>query len=242
MDEATFLIVVRDQKGPVAEEILELSRQERPKRDKWASAVRQQIETDWREGWELFDAVVFSSQQSGLLLGRRSSEVDDEYSAVRLALLALHATAVSTVQEIGVLLRTGFWAGAAGRWRSLHELAVTSRIIAEYGPHIAQRYLDHGFVVQTRRLVEFYAGHGRGPVDLDELRRRQAEADRLITIHVSNEVRGPFHMEYGWAATLMPYGKKQPSVRIRPTLVELENLPTRQETGCWSRRPMGSSM
>jgi hypothetical protein len=216
--------LLEDQKGPLADDILELSRGERTKRDERASDVRRKVENDWREGWELFDAVVFSAQQSGLLLGRRSSEIDDEYIAVRLALLALHATAASTVQEIGVLLRAGFWAGAAGRWRSLHELAVTSRIIAEYGPPIAQRYLDHGFVVQTRRLAEFYAVHGRGPVDPDELRRRQAEAAKLVTTHTSNEVRGPFHIEYGWAATLMPYAKKDPSARVRPTLVELEKL------------------
>jgi hypothetical protein len=224
VDIAKFLSAVQKQKGPLAEDILEISKSERTKRDERTSGVCRQIENDWREGWELFDAVVFSAQQSGLLLGRRSSEIADEYSAVRLALLALHATAVSTVQEIGVLLRAGFWAGAAGRWRSLHELAVTSRIIAEYGPHIAQRYLDHGFVVQTRRLVEFYAQHGRAPVNPDELRRRQAEADRLVITHASNEVRGPFHMEYGWAAILMPHGRKHPSGRIRPTFVELEKL------------------
>jgi len=61
-------------------------------------------------------------------------------------------------------------------------------------------------------------------VGQDELRRRQATADRLVTAHASDEVRGPFHMEYGWAATLMPRMKKDPSVRIRPTLVELEKL------------------
>jgi len=208
----------------MAEDILAFSKEEHTKRDQRALRVRRQIENEWREGWELFDAIVFSAQQSGFLLGVRSSEIDDEYSAVRLALLAIHATAASTLQEIGVLLRAGFWAGGSGRWRSLHELAVTSRVIAEYGPHIAQRYLDHGFVVQTRRLVEFYKRHGRGPVGQDELQRRQAEADRLVIAHASNEVRGPFHMEYGWAATLMPNAKKDSSVRIRPTLVELEKL------------------
>jgi len=208
----------------MAEDILAFSKEEHAKRDERALGVRRQIEDEWREGWELFDAVVFSAQQSGFLLGTRSSEIDDEYSAVRLALLAIHVTAVSTLQEIGVLLRAGFWAGASGRWRSLHELAVTSRVVAEYGPHIAQRYLDHGFIVQTRRLVEFYKRHGRGPVGQDELQHRQAEADRLVSVYVSNEVRGPFHMEYGWAATLMPRAKKDSSVRIRPTLVELEKL------------------
>jgi hypothetical protein len=215
---------VKDQKGPLADDILELSKRERTKREERATGVRRQIEIDWQEGWELFDAVVFSVQQSGLLLGRRSSDIEDEYSAVRLALLALHATAALTVQEIGVLLRAGFWAGAAGRWRSLRELNVTSRVIAEYGPNIAQRYLDHGFVVQTRRLVEFYERHRRGPVDYDELQRRQGEADKLVNVHTSNEVRGPFHMEYGWAATLMPYAKKDSSVRVRPNFVELEKL------------------
>jgi hypothetical protein len=138
---------MESQKGPLADDIFQLSKEERTRREERALGVGRQIEDEWREGWELFDAVVFSAQQSGFLLGTRSSEIDDEYSAARLALLAIHATAVSTVQEIGVLLRTGFWAGASGRWRSLHELAVTSRVVAEYGPLVAQRYLDHGFVV-----------------------------------------------------------------------------------------------
>jgi hypothetical protein len=119
MDEATFRSIVQDQKGPQVEDILELSRRGRARREELASGIRRQIESDWRVGWELFDAVIFSAQQAGLLLGQRSSEITDEYSAVRLALFATYASAVSTLQEISVLLRAGFWAGAAGRWRSL---------------------------------------------------------------------------------------------------------------------------
>jgi hypothetical protein len=66
--------------------------------------------------------------------------------------LGAHAGALQRDHALGesrCLAVAGYWVGAAARWRGLHELAVTARLIAESGSKIAQRYLDHGFVVQT---------------------------------------------------------------------------------------------
>ena len=67
-----------------------------------------------------------------------------------------------TLHEIATLLQAGLWSGAAGRWRALHELAVTGTVLATSGSAIAGRFLDHSFVVQTKRLRAFQLAHGGG--------------------------------------------------------------------------------
>ena len=60
---------------------------------------------------------------------------------------------------------------------------MTALLVADGGPAIAQRYLDHGYVVQTRRLFAYMDAHGVGPVSLTELAQRSEEAASLEERH-----------------------------------------------------------
>lgn len=62
-------------------------------------------------------------------------------NAVMAALAHLYPKALLVVQEIICLLKGGFPDGALSRWRSLHELSVTSIFISKRGETAATEYL-----------------------------------------------------------------------------------------------------
>ncbi|MGW5576582.1 DUF5677 domain-containing protein [Micromonospora chokoriensis] len=184
--------------------------------------MRLDIRTRWLQGWEHFDAVIYAMQQSGALLLQRDDEIEDEHSEVRRALSLLHAASTVVLFEIRTLLGEGLWSGAAARWRALHELTVTAKLIHTGGSAVASRYLKHGFVVQTERLLKYWQAHKRGPVPHAELLRRQERATKLIAELTLQDERGSFRDAYGWAAPLMPIAKS--GNRVSPTFDRLEKL------------------
>jgi Family of unknown function (DUF5677) len=222
MSVARFQRMISQESGDVADDILTLSKNH-VKQYETYQQLRQSIKNKYAEAWECFDAVVFSMQQNGLLMLRRMDEVgEDDHSDVRTALSLIHSSATVTLYEIRTLLLEGLWAGAAGRWRALHELTVTAVLVARGESAIARRYLDHGFVVQTERFTRFYDRHARGPLSLDELRRRQAKSEILIDRLTLPDQRGSFKDPYGWAAPLMPIDSR--GKRGAPSFPKLERL------------------
>lgn len=185
--------------------------------------MRAQIRDRFVDGWECFDAIIYAMQQNGLIMLKRDEETDDSHSEVRFALALIHCSSTTVLYEIRTLLLEGLWSGAAARWRALHELTVAAKLVAEGGSSIARRYLKHGFVVQTERLLKYWETHRRGPVALDELLRRQDECARLIAeLTLPDEHRRSFRDSYGWAAHLMPVAAS--GRRIPPTFDRLEQL------------------
>jgi Family of unknown function (DUF5677) len=153
----------------------------------------------------------------------RAQQVSDTHSDARSALVLIHANSTMLVYEIRSLLLEGLWPGAAARWRALHELTVTAKLVAKGGPPMADRYLQHGFVTQTDRLARYFDAHGRGPVPEQELQRRQARAAELVATRTLPDQDGTFRDPYGWAAPLMPLGRKS-GKRIRPSFDQLERI------------------
>lgn len=211
-----------DRASDVARDIITNSRESQASTATQTDTVASRIEETWCHGWELFDACIFAAQQNSLLLLRRGAQVRDGHSPKRDALTLLHCAAVLQLLEIRQLLRVGLWAGAAARWRSLHEVAVTAKIVARHSVSTAERYIDHAFIVQTRRLGEYQDRYGVGPVakeELDERRRRVTESLQKY----ADPAEAPFGEPYGWAADLMPLTRKGDK-RQRPTLERLEQM------------------
>lgn len=165
--------------------------------------------------------------QNGLMMLKRLDDVDaddpnDSHQRVRVVLALQQFNALIVLQEIQVLLRAGFWSGGAARWRTLHEAAVTARVLAEGDAALAQRYLDHGFVVQTRRLAAYFAEHGVSPIDAAELLARSKESAALEETHFLSDSSSKFREPYGWAIPLMATNAK--GRRQRPSMDALEKL------------------
>lgn len=222
MSAARFQRMLSQESSSVADDILAQSKNHVKQRETYQQ-LRQNIKEKYTEAWDCFDAVIFSMQQNGLLMLRRMDEVgEDDHSDARTALALIHSSATVTLYEIRTLLSEGLWAGAAGRWRTLHELAVTAVLVARGESAIARRYLDHGFVTHTERLSRFYDRHARGPLSPDELRRRQAKSAILIENFTLPDQHGTFRDSYGWAAPLMPFDRR--GKRKRTNFTELEKL------------------
>ena len=133
------------------------SRSKKTERD---AGTRAQIQRNCGPQLRAMEHITFALEQHGLLMLERIDAVaEDQHTPVRSSLTLIHSAATITFEEIRHLAEQGFWVGAAARWRGLHELAVTARLVVEGGPSIAQRYLDHGLVVQTRRLRSYYERH-----------------------------------------------------------------------------------
>jgi hypothetical protein len=221
MSAGRFRRMISQESSAVANDILALSKANTKQQETY-ERLRRSIREKYGEAWNCFDAVIFSMQQNGLLMLRRMDEVgEDDHSDVRTALSIIHSSATVTLYEIRTLLLEGLWAGAAGRWRALHELTVTAVLVARGESAIARRYLDHGFVTQTERFTRFYNRHARGPLSPNELRQRQAESEILIDHFTLPDQRGSFKDPYGWAAPLMPLNKGK---RRAPSFPELEEL------------------
>ena len=222
MSAARFQRMLSQESGNVADDIFAQSK-DHAKQQETYQRLRRNIKEKYTEAWDCFDAVIFSMQQNGLLMLRRMDEIgEDDHSDARTALSLIHSSATVTLYEIRTLLLEGLWAGAAGRWRALHELSVTAVLVARGEGAISRRYLNHGFVVQTERLTRFYDRHARGPLSPDELRRRQAKSEILIDRLTLPDQRGSFNDPYGWAVPLMPLDSK--GKRLKPSFPDLEKL------------------
>lgn len=207
-------------RSAIANELLLAARQTRPDRE--AKLFEQIADTrnSWSRSLEVYDAVVASMEQVTHQM-IRIAELDDPHRPVRRALTTLNAAGTMVAREIGCLLELGYLSGAGGRWRALHEIAVTAAVIANCHPIIAERYNDHGFVVGTRRLERFWAQPHPDAPPLDLRQSELDEATRLCALH-EPDAPDNFAREYGWAIPLLDEGKS--GRRPSPSFRHLEKL------------------
>lgn len=214
--------IINHETRDLADDISRLAKTRRNDHTKASSLVAATIQEEWSEGWELYDEVLWSLHQAAYQLVERLNETDDDHSVVRESLTLIYFNSLQLIQEIETLLRAGLWAGGAARWRALHELTVTASLLAANDAHISTRYLDHGFVVRTRRLRSAMDNYGRGPTPEAELRKQELQADALCKKHAMPDADQPFHKEYSWALPLMELTRFKK--RVRPSLPVLESL------------------
>lgn len=185
------------------------------------------------EDWFLqeHDAVVapglmyaLSHLQAGIYINDLTTQVwcADGRRPRTTVLVELNAASTAVYGEILTLLRHGYPAGAEARWRTLHELSVTARLVAKRGQRIASRYLDSRFLelrqlARTGNLIPASVRRTAEAVTLvEEIEHRAAEAEAT---HGSELAR-----PNGWAFPIV--GKR------RITFADLEAA-----AGVTSRRP-----
>jgi hypothetical protein len=120
-------------------------------------------------------------------------------------LVALHCRACRTAQEILCLLKAGFADGANARWRSLHELTVTSLFLVQHRGDAPQRYLDSAAVARWRAARD-YQEHchtlGYEPFSAEELAEMKKASDDATA-----KYGGTFNGDYGWAGHALGVGR-----------------------------------
>lgn len=102
-------------------------------------------------------------------------------------------------------MRAGYADGAAARWRTLHEIAVTGSFLVEHGEDAAERYLAH-FPCEQLKGARAYNEHARAlgyrRLDRRHIRRLECQVNVL-----AQRYGKPFPADYGWAAHGLQRGR-----------------------------------
>jgi hypothetical protein len=116
-------------------------------------AFERRLHKQWGKALDLYYAAAVSAEEAGATFDSTHRPAAAEHQDfVFEALSGLHARACRTAFEVHRLLSSGFPKGALSRCRTLHELAVTSIVIAERGREaaysdLAERFLLHEVVM-----------------------------------------------------------------------------------------------
>ena len=95
-----------------------------------------------------------------------------------------HANACRVTGEVEALLRSGYPDGALARWRSLHEIAVTSILIQRHGKDAAEDFIRCGLVEAVKGMETFQetaVAMGREPYSGTELDAARKVRDQLTS-------------------------------------------------------------
>jgi hypothetical protein len=171
----------------------------------------------WRCGLDLYGVTLETAFDVGREFNHRhrpaaAAESDYLFEAVT----GLHARACLTAFEVLRLLECGYADAAYARWRTLHELAVASNVLAEHGQEsdLAERFLLHERAEQAwdaPSYQEHAPALGYEPFSEEEMEQLQRTRDELVTRF------GPaFARPNGWAASLFSHRA--------PKFSELEKL------------------
>lgn len=128
----------------------------------------------------------------------------------------LHARACQTAREIHCLLLNGFASGAMARWRTLHELAVVSAFIVNYGRRASMLFVEHQAVCAKRKADAYNASSeilGAPPISPREYRRIERRYHSVV-----KKYGRVFEGEFGWADVTLRQSKD------RMNLAKMEKL------------------
>lgn len=108
----------------------------------------------------------------------------------RYLFAGLSTRAISTVREIAILLDHGYAVGAKSRWRTLSEILVVARVIAQGDRFTATRYREHRWIILAMERARNGQTEWSGDLPTPEVMKR-----RLVR-RFGPEYAGL----YGWAA------------------------------------------
>lgn len=162
----------------------------------------QLIEQIWGKPLNLLEILLSVSLEEGSRFNKyyRSSAIK-ENDFVFEAITRLHARGCQIGSEILLLLRNGFADGAHARWRTLHEICVEARFIAQKGNNVAELFLLHSQVSNYQEAKLYQKYHqvlGYAPPNQAEIDAIQEKREELIKNYGK-----PFAGDYGWAAEIL---------------------------------------
>jgi hypothetical protein len=143
-----------------AETVLETLRQNFRAHQKYyrkqLSTFNKNVEKTWGKAIGLLEMLYHLAVEAGDTFNQRfrSTMVKDN-NFVFDVLTKLHARSCQITAEIMLLLSNGFADGAHARWRTLHEIAVSTYFIAKHGNDLAERYLCHAAVESYKASLKY---------------------------------------------------------------------------------------
>ena len=169
---------------------------------------RRNLEGRWGEGFGLLRTLLTCSREiGGDFAARNARSKSRRNRSLHDVLMKLHARACQVTAETITLMENGYADGAMARWRTLYEIGVVARVIADGGDELAQRYIAHQKVEAKLSLDEYHRCHvalGYKPFPKSKAKRIEAANARVLEKYGKE-----FGSPYGWAAEHLK--KKKPS-------------------------------
>jgi hypothetical protein len=138
----------------------------------------------------LFEA----SHLAGSLLQLLENDEDRAIPAdVRYVFVGLASRAISTFNEIAILLDNGYAHGAKARWRTLSEILVVARVLTAGSRHTATRYKEHRWVILARKRERLGQFEWASEYPTPEIMRKR----------LCRRFGETYGGEYGWAAVVV---------------------------------------
>ena len=180
----------------------------------------QRLEKHWQKPLTLLELLIALALEAG-------SDFNDAFRQDAVgsndarfeALVRNHARASQVASEVLTLLRSGYADGAHARWRTLHEIAVTSMFISDASQVVAEKYLLHEVVQQYKKALQYQRYQGRlnvEPITQAEIDKMKVQHDKLIARFGKS-----FKKDYGWAASAL--GKERPTFADIEDSVDMEH-------------------
>jgi hypothetical protein len=169
------------------------------KQQKELNEFRKRLILRWGESLEKMKLLLVLARECGeSIYEELRNDIENKNVYLTEVLVRLHARACQVTEEIICLLSHGLADGAMARWRTLHEIAVVSNLIAEHGEELAERYTRHEAVEAFRAFQQYekyYAALGREPISAKEAKEIRDAYEK-----VKSEFGKDFTNDYGWAA------------------------------------------
>jgi hypothetical protein len=152
----------------------------------------------WKEGFDRLQLFRHYCMEAGQAFQQKFLRypqfVNDPLLGV---LMRLHAHACRITGEVIALLTNGYADGALSRWRTLHEIAVTSMLLKKHGRAAAEDYIRYGLVQSVNGMKgyqETAEAMRRKPYSTEEL----GEAEQLRQA-ILDKYGKDFCSRNGWA-------------------------------------------
>lgn len=153
----------------------------------------------WGKSLDLLDFHIHFSIHTCQYISNQCSKTNVCRDSYWLQVISrLQVRACRTALDILALLRAGFADGAHARWRSLHELAVVTTLIALGGEELAERYAKHGNIDTLKSAQKFYATRGSDRWPIENHRNLKSHVSEVAKLKSS--YGDQFTTDYGWAS------------------------------------------
>lgn len=184
------------------------------------AGFRRRHRKRWRKAFDLLDTIYVICEEAGAEFNEEIRPLASKNNDPLFeALVTLHSRALLTSNEILWLLNGGFPDGALGRWRAVHEIAVTALFLLDHGTNTAERYLMSLYIAAHRamRQYQLYADTANlEPYTDEQLKGAQHDYDSVISRYGDS-----MKYEYGWASEAL--NNKKPTFRDIEKKVQLDH-------------------
>lgn len=209
--------IIEEVSAPQAHLLLDTLRKSWPSqraRDRgFIKGFERRLIASWKTPLDLLEMHVHIALELGTGFNEQHRQVAKLKKPLLIEVLnRLHARSCQVAAEVLVLLKCGFSDGAMARWRTLHEIAVTSLFIRKHGEKMARRYLCYE-AIESYKGAQQYQRYCRrlGHESFSQAEMKEIEDARSGAI---NEFGKSFGENYGWAASVLKHSN--------PTFAQIE--------------------